>query len=172
MLKNAYLLAKTGADTAEKEQHFAGNFPIGRRVARRCTTGPQRAVRRFCSVKQGREDVGTLSEQNVCGKSLEIGREILAWGGGAAERTPHESTWENQPRVLYDSEFARIPQNAQISPDSGDHRKTRRGAPRRRLVALRRPGRRARQAWRKTRLGKLLSNVWPGLICNFSSNLG
>ena len=34
MLSNAYLLAKIGADTAENEQHFAENLPIGRRVAR------------------------------------------------------------------------------------------------------------------------------------------
>ena len=33
MLSNAYLLAKIGADTAENEQHFAENLPIGRRVA-------------------------------------------------------------------------------------------------------------------------------------------
>ena len=33
MLQNAYLLAKIGADTAENEQHFAENLPIGRRVA-------------------------------------------------------------------------------------------------------------------------------------------
>ena len=31
MLKNAYLLAKIGADTAENEQHFAEFLPIGRR---------------------------------------------------------------------------------------------------------------------------------------------
>ena len=31
MLSNAYLLAKIGADTAENEQHFAENLPIGRR---------------------------------------------------------------------------------------------------------------------------------------------
>ena len=35
MLTNAYLLAKIGADTAENEQHFAENLPIGRRVADR-----------------------------------------------------------------------------------------------------------------------------------------
>ena len=35
MLKNAYLLAKVGADTAENEQHFAEILPIGRRVADR-----------------------------------------------------------------------------------------------------------------------------------------
>ena len=33
LLKNAYLLAKIGADTAENEQHFAEILPIGRRVA-------------------------------------------------------------------------------------------------------------------------------------------
>ena len=34
MLQNAYLLAKIGADTAEKEQHFAENLPkIGNRAA-------------------------------------------------------------------------------------------------------------------------------------------
>ena len=33
MLKNAYVLAKIGADTAENEQHFAKIVPIGRRVA-------------------------------------------------------------------------------------------------------------------------------------------
>ena len=36
MLKNAYLLAKIGADTAENEQHFAEILPIGRRVTDRC----------------------------------------------------------------------------------------------------------------------------------------
>ena len=35
MLKNAYFLAKIGADTAENEQHFAEMLPIGRRVADR-----------------------------------------------------------------------------------------------------------------------------------------
>ena len=35
MLQNAYFLAKIGADTAENEQHFAENLPIGRRVAER-----------------------------------------------------------------------------------------------------------------------------------------
>ena len=34
MLKNAYSLAKIGADTAENEQHFAEFLPIGRRVIR------------------------------------------------------------------------------------------------------------------------------------------
>ena len=38
MLKNAYFLAKIGADTAENEQHFAEFLPIGRRVADR--SGP------------------------------------------------------------------------------------------------------------------------------------
>ena len=38
MLKNVYLLAKIGADTAENEQHFAEILPIGRRVA---DHGPQ-----------------------------------------------------------------------------------------------------------------------------------
>ena len=33
MLKNAYLLAKIGADTAENEQPSAEFLPIGRRVA-------------------------------------------------------------------------------------------------------------------------------------------
>ena len=33
MLKNAYFLAKIGADTAENEQHFAEILPIGSRVA-------------------------------------------------------------------------------------------------------------------------------------------
>ena len=33
MLKNADLLAKIGADTAENEQHVAEILPIGRRVA-------------------------------------------------------------------------------------------------------------------------------------------
>ena len=40
MLRKAYLLAKIGADTAENEQHFAENLPIGRRVADRCP-GPE-----------------------------------------------------------------------------------------------------------------------------------
>ena len=42
MLSNAYFLAKIGADTAENEQHFAENLPIGRRVADRCPGGPRR----------------------------------------------------------------------------------------------------------------------------------
>ena len=34
MLKNAYFLAKIGADTAENERHFAENLPrLGRRRA-------------------------------------------------------------------------------------------------------------------------------------------
>ena len=35
MLKNAYFLAKIGADTAETEQHFAEILPIGRRREQR-----------------------------------------------------------------------------------------------------------------------------------------
>ena len=38
MLQNAYFLAKIGADTARKEQHFAEILPIGRRVAGRRQT--------------------------------------------------------------------------------------------------------------------------------------
>ena len=55
MLSNAYLLAKIGADTAENDQHFAENLPIGRRVAdrrassasfrRRRVLGPRRSGR-------------------------------------------------------------------------------------------------------------------------------
>ena len=40
MLKNAYFLAKIGADTAENEQHFTEILPIGRRVADRCRGPP------------------------------------------------------------------------------------------------------------------------------------
>ena len=40
MLKNAYFLAKIGADTAENEQHFAEILPIGRRVADWWDCGP------------------------------------------------------------------------------------------------------------------------------------
>ena len=47
MLSNAYLLAKIGADTAENEQHFAENLPIGRRVADRCTAIVIEVVRLF-----------------------------------------------------------------------------------------------------------------------------
>ena len=35
MLKNAYFLAKIGADTAENEQHFAEILPIGSRLLKR-----------------------------------------------------------------------------------------------------------------------------------------
>ena len=44
MLKNAYFLAKIGADTAENEQHFAEILPIGRRVADRSGLLPQRLL--------------------------------------------------------------------------------------------------------------------------------
>ena len=39
MLKNAYFLAKIGADTAENEQQFTEFLPIGRRVAAHSTQG-------------------------------------------------------------------------------------------------------------------------------------
>ena len=42
MLKNAYFLAKIGADTAENEQHFAEILPIGRRVAEEAEEAPTR----------------------------------------------------------------------------------------------------------------------------------
>ena len=42
--KNAYFLAKIGADTAENEQHFAEILPIGRRVADRTGVGRTRAA--------------------------------------------------------------------------------------------------------------------------------
>ena len=44
MLKNAYLLAKIGADTAENEQHIAEILPIGRRVADRLVLLLQRSA--------------------------------------------------------------------------------------------------------------------------------
>ena len=47
MLKNAYLLAKIGADTAENEQHFAESFAIGsNRDPRASTPAPRRRGRR------------------------------------------------------------------------------------------------------------------------------
>ena len=52
MLKNAYFLAKIGADTAENEQHFAEILPIGRCVAAR----------------------GALPEQQVTGLSEETAK--------------------------------------------------------------------------------------------------
>ena len=51
MLKNAYFLAKTGADTAENEQQFAEILPIDRRIAARATTATLGGTRRppgFC----------------------------------------------------------------------------------------------------------------------------
>ena len=49
MLKNAYFLAKIGADTAENEQHFAEILPIGRRVAdRRDDADPERGADPAC----------------------------------------------------------------------------------------------------------------------------
>ena len=45
MLKNAYLLAKIDADTAENEQHFAENLPIGRRVTAAGRRGRRAAPR-------------------------------------------------------------------------------------------------------------------------------
>ena len=51
MLKNAYLLAKIGADTAENERHFAEISPIARRVADRREprrfSGGEKAAQRF-----------------------------------------------------------------------------------------------------------------------------
>ena len=52
MLSNAYLLAKIGADTAENEQHFAENLPIGRRAAFR-RAGAQ-VLRRGAEAVRGR----------------------------------------------------------------------------------------------------------------------
>ena len=68
MLKNAYLLAKIGADPAENEQHFAdnlpkiGNYPTGaiaassfqRRVLRRPADGAGRARARGEEQRGGR----------------------------------------------------------------------------------------------------------------------
>ena len=39
MLKNAYLIAKIGADPTENEQNFAEILPIGRRFADRTSVG-------------------------------------------------------------------------------------------------------------------------------------
>ena len=52
MLKNAYLLAKIGADTAENEQHFAEILLIGRLVVDEAWV-PQRVhlVQYFANVK-------------------------------------------------------------------------------------------------------------------------
>ena len=63
MLKNAYLLAKIGADTAENERNFAENLPkIGNRpgplqvvVAVEAVEAPQR---RGVDVLREREEVG------------------------------------------------------------------------------------------------------------------
>ena len=56
MLKNAYFLAKIGADTAENEQHFAEILPIGRRVADRGQ--PVRGLRRGADGGVEGESVG------------------------------------------------------------------------------------------------------------------
>ena len=52
MLQNAYFLAKIGADTAENEQHFAENLPIGRRVADRPGGGRDVRERRLAKFRQ------------------------------------------------------------------------------------------------------------------------
>ena len=51
MLKNTYLYAKIGADTAENEQHCAEILPIGPRVAARATDCPPEML---ASVQQDR----------------------------------------------------------------------------------------------------------------------
>ena len=45
MLKNAYFLAKIGADTAENEQHFAEILPIGRSIFAASTLALERRLR-------------------------------------------------------------------------------------------------------------------------------
>jgi hypothetical protein len=74
MLQNAYFLAKIGADTAENEQHFAENLPIGRRVADRCpdvrgamsaakeVAHSFRYIRAFAKFKQAPKTVAPLAQ--------------------------------------------------------------------------------------------------------------
>ena len=65
MLKNAYLLAKIGADTAENERHFAEILPIGRRVAAGVGgRGRARSCREAAARRLGGEPL-RLAEQNV-----------------------------------------------------------------------------------------------------------
>ena len=54
MLKNAYLLAKIGADTAENERNFAENLPeVGNYVAHRCQSGRRGVRRRYGGRPEG-----------------------------------------------------------------------------------------------------------------------
>ena len=62
MLKNAYLLAKIGADTAENEQHFAEILPIGRRVADRSPYGHRTTVVSLAMLEGGRLASGSDDE--------------------------------------------------------------------------------------------------------------
>ena len=79
MLKNSYLLAKIGADTAENEQHFAEILPIGRRVAD-CKAGH----------RNGRVGVKValahLLHRRELDDELELLRNLL---GAAAHGRPH-----------------------------------------------------------------------------------
>ena len=67
MLKNAYFLAKFGADTAENEQQCAEILPIGRRVADRSIPSHSLVAARTGDPVAG---VGTIQ---VCG-SLPVHR--------------------------------------------------------------------------------------------------
>ena len=89
MLKNAYLLAKIGADTAENEQHFAkilpktGNYPTG---SYPLLLGPGE---RFALHGFGRRDPldGRPSwRQNTWIASLGI--PDSKWGGGDSDNQP------------------------------------------------------------------------------------
>ena len=77
MLKNAYLLAKIGADTAESEQHFAEILPIGRRVAGGRGGTPARSR---CHLLLGR----------ICGWSPRGCSLSLKYGSLIAECQPEE----------------------------------------------------------------------------------
>ena len=89
MLQNAYFLVKIGADTAENEQHFAENLPIGRRVADRCPAAPSASdSRQAC--------------RQPCRDSTTYQRHTHARGRTWVERFGRRGT---EPKELFRSEF-------------------------------------------------------------------
>ena len=83
MLKNAYLLAKIGADTAENELNFAEILPIGRDGA--CSDGLGRAEGR--GPERGGNRV-RCSVRNACSQPLSTAtQENPAWPPAQKEET-------------------------------------------------------------------------------------
>ena len=102
MLKNAYLLEKIGADTAEIEQHFAEILPIGRRQNIGDRRSAQQPRRVSCL-----SPLTLSSDARFADRMLTEKRAVSYESGTLTQTTQGEGTSERWPQTL-DGSFSAV----------------------------------------------------------------